>query len=99
MREKAGIDYLYYKTFTGNEDDREACEAKAKMIFEDLMMHQTAAFENFKSQVCDYSIDADSEDQTMESILNQLSLRFGEDSKRIPPRVVIIGPPGCGKTR
>ena len=77
----------------GDQAD-EACNK----IYNEQEMHQNAVIDTFNQFV--YQCDAcdKPEEAVVEDLKRMLRIRFRSNAPRRPPKIIVIGPPGSGKT-
>jgi adenylate kinase family enzyme len=79
-------------------DTSDASDETASRIYQDICMHQSGVMDTFKNFMYQY----DGANKTVNDVGNDLArmlrVRFRNNAPRRPPRVILIGPPGSGKS-
>ena len=61
-------------------------------------MHIKGVKNAFKGFIYDYSVDGKEKNETINDLHRMLKLHYRSNAPRRPPRIIILGPPGSGRS-
>ena len=67
-------------------------------VFAEYEINLNHVHDTFKQFIYHYNAGSHSLEQTVQDLGRMMNLRFRDNAPRRPPRIVIIGPPGSGRS-
>jgi len=87
------------KVLEGNPDIYgKDLDDKVTQILCDYNMHMDACRSSFKQFIFDFDSTDMAVQEVTKDLLRMLRLRYKSDAPRRPPRVILLGPPGSGRS-
>jgi len=83
---------------TNQELYGDAADEVAHKIYTENEMHLNAVLETFNQFVYQYDATDKPPNDVANDLFRMLRIRFRNNAPRRPPKVILIGPPGSGKT-
>jgi adenylate kinase len=78
--------------------DGELADEISLRMYQDFMMHQQGVLDTLGSFVYQFDASEKTINDTGNDLTRMLRVRFRNNAPRRPPKVILIGPPGAGKT-
>jgi len=70
----------------------------AQQAVEEYELHQRGVNSTFAGFIYDYAADEKEQNEVANDLARMLRIRYKSDAPRRPPRVILLGPPGSGRS-